>query len=249
MPKINIKESWNFISEDYQKNHKISPNHIHYGPWMPTESELKLLGNIKGKKILEVGCGGGQCSIAFAKLGAKVIGIDFSEKQIEFAKHLAKKERADVNFLIGNAENLRKIKSNSIDIVFSAYALQYVTNLRKCFNEVRRVLKRNGIFVFSFNHPTWDMFKWGTVKVEKSYFKKGLDVFKWENNKKEQKKAYTVKRTLESIFFDLVESVFIVERILEPAPVKKDKAWDFSEYPLKVLKMIPSTIIFKCRKK
>jgi len=111
------------------------------------------LGNVKGKRTLEKGCGGGQCSIAFAKQGAMTTGIDISEEQIKFAKKLAKKEKVEVKFYMGNIENLKQIKSKSQDIVFSSYALQYIKNLKKCFKEVYRVLKNKGIFVFSLDHP------------------------------------------------------------------------------------------------
>ena len=53
MAKIDIKNMWNWASENYQKIHKISPNYIHYGLWMPTEYELRLLGNVKGKRVLD----------------------------------------------------------------------------------------------------------------------------------------------------------------------------------------------------
>lgn len=250
MSKKKLKGAWNLVADDYQKIHKISPNYIHYGPWLPTENELKLIGDVTWKHVLEVGCGGGHCSIAFAKRGAVVTGIDLSESQIEFAKKLAAREKVKVKFLVGDAENLRSVKSNSMDIAFSAYAFQYLRNLRKCFREIKRVLKKNGILVFSLNHPFSEVFDFGTLKVRRSYYKKGLDYFQWCIEGKKSKKFYVVKRTLEGVFTDLVEAGFVVERILEPAPLNKDKSWDWSmDYPLKILKMIPYTIIFKCRKK
>ncbi|MFX1286438.1 MAG: class I SAM-dependent methyltransferase [Promethearchaeota archaeon] len=65
----------------------------------PGEKELGLLGNVKGKRILELGCGGGQNSIVLAKWGAKVIGLDISEIQLECANILAKKEGVRVDWL------------------------------------------------------------------------------------------------------------------------------------------------------
>ncbi|NIO44242.1 MAG: methyltransferase domain-containing protein, partial [Candidatus Aenigmarchaeota archaeon] len=155
--KINIRKAWNKMSKSYQNAHKIPTKHAHYGPGVSDEDKLKLLGNVKGKKILEIGCGGGQCSIAFAKQGAKVIGIDISEEQLKFAKNLAKKEKVKIKFIRSNIENLKQIKSKSQDIVFSAFALQYVKNLKKCLKEVFRVLKNKGIFVFSLDHPFFDI--------------------------------------------------------------------------------------------
>lgn len=249
MKSVDLKDAWNWVAESYQETHKISTDHIHYGPWMPTEDDLKLLGSVKGKKILEVGCGGGQCSLAFEKRGAIVTGLDLSEKQIEFAINLAKKEGLKASFLVDDAETLRKIKSNSFDIVFSSYAFQYVKNLRKCFRNVRRVLKDNGTFVFSLDHPLWHIFTHGTLTVESSYFKKGTKTFHFENDKG-KRRSYYMRRTVESTVDDIIGSGFIIERVIEPAPMEKDKAHDWSKYyDLKIVKMIPSTIIFKCKKK
>ncbi len=75
------KKWWESASKDYQEECKI-PIDIHYGPGSPNEKHFKLLGKIKGKKILEIGCGGAQCGIAMAKKEAKVTGIDISEEQL-----------------------------------------------------------------------------------------------------------------------------------------------------------------------
>ena len=75
------KKWWEFSSKDYQKECRI-PMDIHYGPGSPNEKHLKLMGNLNGKKVLEIGCGGAQCGIAMAKQGAQVTGIDISKEQL-----------------------------------------------------------------------------------------------------------------------------------------------------------------------
>src|SRR3990167_9036064 len=118
------KKWWEQVSEWYQKESKI-PISIHYGPGSPNEDKLKLLGNLKGKNVLEIGCGGAQCGIAMAKKGAKVTGIDISEQQLKFAKELARKNKVNIKFIQRDFRKFPEIKSDSQDIVFSAYALQY----------------------------------------------------------------------------------------------------------------------------
>ena len=86
---IDMRNAWNDNSETYQSLHEISTESAHYGPWAPLENELRLLGDVCGLRILELGCGGGQCCIAFAKQGATVAGVDLSDDQIEFARKLA----------------------------------------------------------------------------------------------------------------------------------------------------------------
>ena len=86
---IDMRAAWNRTSAGYQRLHQISTDAAHYGPWAPDESELRLLGDVRDKRILEIGCGGGQCSIAFARQGAIAVGIDLSDEQLAFASELA----------------------------------------------------------------------------------------------------------------------------------------------------------------
>ena len=128
--KNEIERWWDAASEYYQEETRIPTDEAHYGPFAPSEKILKLLGGVKNKSILELGCGGGQCSIAFAKKGAKATGIDISSKQLAFAKRLTSENGARVNFVKGDAECLDMLKDSSFDIVFSAFALMYIKNLR-----------------------------------------------------------------------------------------------------------------------
>ena len=111
---MSAKNGWNIISRFYQAKTTISLEDVHYGPISPGESELKLLGNVKGKKILEIGCGGGQNSIVLAKWGAKPVGLDLSEVQIKHAQKLAKKEHVSVAFHVGNMEDPSAFKKPNL---------------------------------------------------------------------------------------------------------------------------------------
>ena len=236
------KKWWEGASEGYQEESKI-PISIHYGPGSPGEDELKLLGNLKNRKILEIGCGGAQCGIAMAKQGASVIGIDISEKQLKFAKNLAEKNKVKIKFYRGDIKSLHQIESKSQDIVFSAWALHYVDNLEKCFKEVFRVLKKQGIFVFSLDHPFFRT----AIKTKESYFKTGkyVEVF---SDKTKKFVAYT--HTVSELFNLLVKAGFVVEKIVEPDSRKKHKddpwynLWDFNK---EKMSMLPATIVFKSR--
>lgn len=242
------KKWWEHSSENYQKQSKI-PVDIHYGPGAPNEKELKLLGNLKGKKVLEIGCGGAQCGIAMAKQGAKVSGIDISEKQLEFARNLAEKHKVNITFYQGDIVSLKKIKSSSQDIVFTAWALHYVGDLKKCFKEVYRVLKKGGVFVLATPHPFYDTVDSKTLKIKRSYLNNGKHV-----------KVYSDK-TKTFVFFDhtfaditnaVVNSGLNIEKVIEPDSRKRYKGdpwyglWDFNK---KMMSYFPPTIIFKTRKK
>ncbi len=244
---LETKKWWESSSKDYQEECKI-PIDIHYGPGSPNEKSLKLLRNIKGKNILEIGCGGAQCSIAFAKQGAKVKAIDISLEQLKFAKRLAEKNKVKIDFYQGDIKKLPQIKSNSQDIVFSAFALHYVDNLLSCFKEVKRVLKNKGLFVFSLDHPFFRTVDSKTLKLKDSYFNTGKEIFTFSDP---TKKFVCYKHTVSELYNILIQSGFLVERILEPDSRKKytyDPWYGLWNYTPKFLKMFPPTIIFKARK-
>lgn len=247
-----IENWWDEVSKGYQEDSDLYTKAAHYGPFCPDEDKLKLLGTVKGKKILELGCGGAQCSIAFAKKGAVCTGIDISKEQLKYAEKLAKKNKVKIKLIKGNIQTLRGIKSNSYDIVFSAYAFQYIPNLTKCFKEVHRVLKKNGVFVFSFDNPFYLTLNTKTGKVEKSYFKTGRheEIETWPDGSKHKFVMYY--RKVSDIYNSLMESKFFVEKIIEPSFYKGQQAWRRKRwkeiYPEKLVKLIPPTIIFKAKK-
>ena len=252
MTEKEIKKWWEETSKNYQEKSKIGTSSAHYGPFAPDEKRLKLLGNVKGKKILELGCGGGQCSIAFAKQGAKCTGIDISKEQLKFAENLAKKNKVNVNFIQGSFQDLKKIKPNSHDIVFSAFALQYSPDLEKALKQVYRILRKRGLFVFSFDHPFYSVLDPKTMKVINNYNKAGklIEISEWDG-KKHKFVAYL--RKISEIYDAILNSGLSLERIIEPYDKKAEKAWraDFWKkiYPVSLCKLVTPTIIFKTRKR
>lgn len=241
------KKWWEDTSKDYQEGSKI-PVDVHYGPGAPNEKELKLLGNLKGKNILEIGCGGAQCGIAMAKQGAKVTGIDISNKQLKFAQQLAEKNKVKINFYQGDIVNLKQTKSNSQDIVFTAWALHYINNLDKCFKEVYRVLKNKGIFVLSTPHPFYNTIDYKTLKINRSYFNNGKFIKVFSDK---TKKFVAYNHTFSDITNAIANSGLNIEKVIEPDSRKKYQGdpwyglWDFTP---KIMNNFPPTIIFKARK-
>ena len=241
------KKWWESASANYQRESNI-PIDIHYGPGSPNEKELNLIGNVKGKRVLEIGCGGAQCSIAFAKQGAKVTGIDISEEQLKFAKALSEKNKVKIKFYQGDIKRLPQINSRSQDIVFSAFALQYVDDLLSCFKEVYRVLKKKGLFVFSLDHPFFRTVDSKTLELKESYFKTG----KWTKTFSDPSKKFVIyNHTISELYNAVVKTGFLVNRIIEPDSRKHysyDPWHNLWDYTPELLKMVPPTIIFRCVK-
>ena len=104
---------------------------------------------LKGKKVLDVGCGFGKDLSFFEKEGAIVYGIDTSEKMIELAKT---KNPALKNLSVQSFEKT-DFYDHFFDIIVSRYTLHYADNLEDTFKELNRILKHNGFLVFLVAHP------------------------------------------------------------------------------------------------
>jgi len=242
-----IKEWWEKTAKAYQDDAQI-PVDIHYGPSSPNEDELRLLGDVAGRNVLEIGCGGGQCAIAFAKRGANVTGLDLSAEQLKFARALAEEHKAKVEFLQHDMKDLAPIESESQDIVFSAFALMFVEDRLSAFREVLRVIRPGGLFVFSLDHPFYRKVDPETLKVIESYNETGPAYDEMEGLGKLLMHRYTIS----SLHNALVDAGFIVQRVIEPdSRIRYDyDPWfgRYGYYVPKMLDMVPPTVIFKSMK-
>lgn len=117
---------------------------------------LRYMGNVKGKKILDLGCGEGGYSRELAKKGAKLIAIDCSQKAIEFASALAKKENLSIEHYVRNSNDLFDIASEQFDIVLCSMMLMDCEDFEGTLREVVRVLKPNGRLFASVLHPCFE---------------------------------------------------------------------------------------------
>lgn len=242
-----IQDWWDKNSEEYQDDCRI-PVDIHYGPSSPNEDELKLLGKLAGKRVLELGCGGGQCSVAFALRGARVTGIDFADGQLAFARTLAAENGVEAEFLQHDVKDLSPFADASLDIVFSAFTLMYLDDRPQVFREVRRVLKPGGIFAFSLDHPLFRKVDLDTLTVVESYNETGPAVDDLGALGTTTMYRYRVS----DLHNALVDAGLVVERVIEPDSRKR---YDYDPwfgrwgvYLPKVLDLVPPTLIFKAVK-
>jgi len=258
-----VKKGWNVISQSYQEKTRISLKDVHYGPISSGESGLKLLGDVKGRDVLEIGCGGGQNAVVLVKRGARAVGLDISEEQIKYARKIAEKEKVKVPFYVGSMEDLGIFNNASFDIVLSSFAVGYVENLARTFQEVFRVLRKNGLFVFAEVHPITNRGR--TIRYGKrriwgisNYFDRRRRIWTWRINEKTAKFC-GYHRTIQDYFSLLITTGFVVEKILEPEPYQLDKMSEAEIERIPYLhedflkhydlwRKIPYTILFKARK-
>jgi ubiquinone/menaquinone biosynthesis C-methylase UbiE len=150
------RAGWDYRAATYQreiaKAGVYTSGDIEWGPNSFKESDVKALGSLRGKKVLEIGCGAAQFGIALARKGAKVTGIDLSREQLRHARRNIKAAGVVYRVEHGNAEDLRRFRSGTFDLVVSDFAAGFL-DLDKLLPEVRRVLKPAGRVVLSWASP------------------------------------------------------------------------------------------------
>ncbi|BEK96988.1 class I SAM-dependent methyltransferase [Nocardia seriolae] len=122
------------------------PEGLHEGDW-------HLLGDIEGKRILEIGCGSAPCSRWLASHGAHPVGLDISRSMLDRGLAAMAAGGPRVPLIQAGAEEL-PFADESFDLACSAFgAVPFVADSGQVMREVHRVLKPGGRWVFSVNHP------------------------------------------------------------------------------------------------
>jgi SAM-dependent methyltransferase len=146
------RAAWNRDSDSYQSRHAGHLAGEALGVWQIPESELGVLGDVAGKDVLELGCGAAQWSIRLARRGARVVGLDNSERQLEHARKAM--AEAGVDFLLVHASaDAVPFAAESFDLVFCDYGAMTFADPRETVPEVARLLRRGGLFAFSHETP------------------------------------------------------------------------------------------------
>ena len=129
---------------------------------------LRIIGGVKGRRVLEMGCGNGYFSRGLARRGAKAVGVDRSEVMIRCARQREEARPTGARFFRRDAARLRMLKRGSFDMVVANMCLMDVKDAKGAIREAGRLLKRNGRFTFSITHPLTCNYAqyWSVQKIE-----------------------------------------------------------------------------------
>lgn len=134
--------------------------------WWDPQGELKTLhainplrlqyvndqASLKGKKVLDIGCGGGLLTEAMAKLGAQVTGIDMSEEALMVAKQHQQESSLTIEYLLIPAEKMAEAYPAQFDIVTCMEMLEHVPDPLSVIQACARLVKPGGhVFISTLN--------------------------------------------------------------------------------------------------
>src|SRR3989344_1611494 len=147
-PQAKKKEtSWGHVANWYHEHVSESGDTYHEKVIKP--NLLRILGDVKGKRILDVACGQGFFSRALNAAGAHVTGADIAPELIAIAKKLGP---AGITYLAAPASRI-PLPDSSFDMGVCVLALQNIKDLSGTMAQVSHLLKKDGVFVVVLNHP------------------------------------------------------------------------------------------------
>ncbi|TBW25905.1 class I SAM-dependent methyltransferase [Gramella sp. KN1008] len=168
------KRSWNNRTEVHVNSEFYDMPSFLAGNTSLKEIELELLGDIKNKKVLHLQCHFGQDSISLARMGAKVTGVDLSDKAIETARKLTRETGTDCNFICCDVYNLPNNLDEEFDMVFATYGtIGWLPDINRWASVVSKFLRTGGKLIFVEFHPFVWMFDDYFEKITYRYFNSG----------------------------------------------------------------------------
>ena len=199
------KEILNQQSQHWESNFSSKPEMFGLDPSIPAKKSLKLFQNQNISKIIELGAGLGRDTIYFAKNLIHVVALDYSQSGLEAINQKAKKNSLS-NSITTNFFDVRKklpFEDNSVEACYShmLYCMALTTSeLENLNNEIYRVLKPNGINIYTVRHTKDGDYKNGIHRGEDLYEKDGFIVHFFS-----EKKVKSLLKGFKNISIDLFE--------------------------------------------
>lgn len=239
---MNKRTSWGKVANWYNN---LVEDETSYQKKLILPNLTRLVEAKKGEVIVDLACGQGFFAREFARLGAKVIGVDISPELIEIAK-----QDKSVEYHVSQGHKLDFLQNQSVDKILIVLSLQNIEKVQEVIKEVSRVLKPKGELFLVLNHPSFRIPKvssWGWDEEKKTQYRR-LDSYLSESREQIQmhpgdkpwEKTISFHRPLQFYFKALNKNGLFVSKleewsshkISEPGPKKTAEDKARREFPL-----------------
>jgi SAM-dependent methyltransferase len=231
----NSSTDYDTIADRYAEEIDAQPwNSLYERP-----TTLSLLPDVAGKDVLDAGCGGGWYSEQLLDRGARVVAIDRSARMRAIAE---KRLGGRVRVAEADITDLGKAFADaSFDLVLCSLVLHYVADLAAAFAECTRVLRPEGVLIFSTHHPfnTAGFGKNASLDLNYLHAQVVEEEWKWLGTMRYW------RRPLRDLTEPLSRVGFVIERICEPDPGEALKFADPKGYER--LRGFPAFIFVRAR--
>lgn len=231
--------AWTPFSVAAPAGTSLPDDSVSYGPAIPREVELRLLGDVSGKRVLDLGCGAGRNAVALAKAGARVIAVDESADQVAEARVAIDAAGVRVELHHAPLAELAFLRADTIDVALSVGALAHVADISRVFRQLHRVLRPEHAVVISVPHPVFALLDPGAedpLRIRHSAFDQ-------EPFTADDPRSGTHARSFGALFTELGRAGFRVDTVLEPPP---DQTGGPHWSP--AMDQVPATLVLRARK-
>ena len=161
-----IAEEWWNPNGKFKPLHKFNPIRIKYiKENIVGDLKIKNKENpLKGLNILDIGCGGGLLCEPMARLGANVVGIDASKKNIQVAKYHLKKSKLKIKYYNTSPENF--ITKQKFEIVLNMEIVEHVEDVSIFINQSSKFLKKSGLMFIATLNQTLKSYLFAIIGAE-----------------------------------------------------------------------------------
>ncbi len=229
-------EAYQQMAEAYAKIAPTKPHNAYYDK----PAMLSLLPDIKGKYILDAGCGPGIYLEILSERGAsELVGLDASEKMISIAR---KKKIPRAKFSVRDLNRpLVDFSPESFDLILSALTISYLPDLNAVFSEFHRLLKPQGHLLISTQHPFMDFLYFDSQQ----YFATEQVTTTWKGfGAPVEVPCY--RRPMQDLVLAFLNNGYTLEKFLEPRPLPRFKELDPKHY--EELMQFPGFVCLRGRK-
>ena len=225
---------------------------VNFNDCIETPILFAMLPDLRGKKVLDIGCGMGQHAKQYAEMGAEsVLGIDISEKMLEYAK--AHNSAGNIVYQRMAVEDIGTM-NDQFDLVTSSLVFDYIEDFCDLMRKIQRLMKDDAELVFSMSHPivtAWDGVYDRYTRTEtgerlyanlRNYCKEGFRKVDWVVKGYER-----YHRTVSTLINAMIQAGFVIEECQEARLSDEMR----EQYPALFGGTIhrPEFIFFRCRKK
>ena len=183
-----VREAWDYAADAYAQSQAAGRDFYRYHFFGP--AQVEACGDVRGLRVLDVGCGSGYFAREMAERGARVVGADISPRMIEHARKLEAQAPLGIEYIVRDAAELAAaFEGGSFDLATSCVALQDIPDVPAALAAVRTVLRPGGRFVASITHPCtetpfrrWEKDEAGRKRwlcIDK-YFDQGPMTYAWK---------------------------------------------------------------------
>lgn len=210
---------------------------------------LRLAGEVRGLRVLDLACGNGYLSRRFARQGALVTSVDANAPLVERVRAREERDPLGITYHVADAASLQMLEDTIFDLVICNMALMDIENTAGAIREVARVLKPRGRLVASLSHPCFDKMNTSAWEIEHMYprvttWRKmnryreiAVDEVPWLTIEGQTVSTLTYHRPLSWYFRTLRTNGLFVAALEEPEPTEEflarsEQGYWIAEIPL-----------------